>query len=162
MRLSKRLTLLASLTSALASCDIYACRYETRFIATSGSASSTTFGTVTATFVNFRDYSEGEPTPTSITFNIAASNLQAQPTSLTLRDVRDTTRVVAVFPIRTGSGILSASAVDLTTADERNRVFSLLSSGNGVLVIAGPPNETPLLVRLGVTAREDWHRPSCD
>lgn len=150
--------------ASLDACNIYACGYKTRFISTSGAAASPAIGSVTIESMNFRDYSDGEPVPPSLTWSIEASALVAPVTSISLRDERDTTRVIATIPV-TGSGAsgrLAAGALDLPTKADRDRVFNLLSGNNGVvLVYAGAAGSPPLRLHLSVIAKEGWHRPNC-
>jgi hypothetical protein len=163
-RTSRLVPALAIAMASLDGCNIYACNYKTRFIATSGAAASPAIGSVTIEAMNFRDYSGGQPVPTSLTWNIEASGLVAPVTSISLRDERDTTLVIASIPV-TGSGTsgrLAAGALDLETKAERDRVFNLLSGNNGVvLVYAGAAGSPPLRLHLSVTAKENWHRPNC-
>jgi hypothetical protein len=162
MRVARSFAVLAA-TMALGACNIYACRYKTRFVATSGAASGPAVGAITVQSMNFRDYSENEPIPRSLTWHIEAAGLVAPVTSISLRDERDTTLVVANIPVTGGNGTLAASALDLETAAERDRVFNLLTGNNGVvLVYAGPTGSPPLRIHLSVTVKEGWHRPSCD
>ena len=148
---------------SLEGCGLLFCSkiYETRFVATTGTASSPAIGTITVVWLNLRDYSDEAETPVSVGWHIEGTGLVRQPTALSLRDVRDTSRVVAPIPIRVTGSMLSGSAFDLPNKADRDRVFSLLSGGNGVVVVDAP-GAPRLLVRLTVTDREEWHRPRCD
>ena len=158
-----RALLLLSAAATLGACNIYACRYKTRFVATSGAASSTAIGSVTVEMMNFRDYSDNEPIPRSLTWHITGTGLSSPVTAISLRDARDTTQVIANIPVTGTSGTLAASALELATATERDRVFALLAGNNAVvLVYAGPAGSPPLRIPLNVTAKENWHRPNCD
>ena len=156
-----RVTGLLALGTSLSGCDPYACRYETRFVATAGSGSSAGIGTVVAEFVNFREYSLGEPTPSSLVWTIAAPQAVNQPVALSVRDGRDTTTIVAALPIGVSGNALSAGGLDIATVAERERLFTLLSSGNGVLLVHATGVAAALVIPLTVTAVEGWHRPSC-
>ena len=157
-----RVTGLLALGASLGGCDPYACRYETRFVATAGSGSSAGIGTVVAEFVNFREYSMGAPTPSSLVWTIAATQTVNQPVALSLRDGRDTTTIVAALPIGVSGNALSAGGLDIATVAERERLFTLLSSEHGVVVVHANGVAGALLIPLTVTALEGWHRPSCD
>lgn len=156
-----RVTALLALGTSINACDPYQCRYETRFVATSGSGSSAGIGTIVAEFVNFRQYSTGEPTPSSLAWTIAAIQTVNQPVALSLRDGRDTTEIVAVLPIGVSGNALSAGGLEIATEAERERVFELLSSGNGVVLVHANGVAGALVIPLGVTTNEGWHRPSC-
>ena len=156
-----RVSGLLALGACLGGCDPYACRYETRFVATAGSASSASIGTVVAEFVNFREYSTGEPTPSSLVWTIAATQTMSQPVALSLRDGRDTTTIIASLPIGVSGNALSAGSLEIATVAERERLFTLLSSANGVVLVHANGVAGALVVPLGVTALEGWHRPSC-
>lgn len=157
-----RVTGLLALAASSYGCDPYACRYETRFVATAGSGSSAGIGTVVAEFVNFREYSTGEPTPSSLVWTIAALQTVNQPVALSLRDGRDTTQVLAALPIGVSVNALSAGGLEIATVAERERVFTLLSSENAVVLVHANGVAGALVIPLTVTAIEGWHRPSCD
>lgn len=161
MRLTHAITLVVAATS-LGGCNLYACRYKTRLAATAGAATSPA-GTITVQMMNFRDYSDNEPIPRILTWRIESSAPIASLTSISLRDERDTTQVVANIPVTGTNGTLAASALELTTGAERDRMFSLLTGGNAVVhVYAGPAGTPPIRIHLDVTAKENWHRPNCD
>lgn len=152
-----------ALTATLASCGVlnpYACRYETRFVATHGTATAAAIGTIVAEFMNFRDYSDGEPVPRALTWDIQGVDLRATVTSLALIDARNPARVIAPIVVQQTSGRLSGSSFTIPDND-RDRFFALLSSGHAA-VLAGAPGVPSLVVPLTVTNLEPWHRPSCD
>ena len=142
-------------------CNPYLCVYETRFIATEPSPMIGEAAGSFAGYVNFRDYSEREPVPASIVWHVEVQGTAAVPTRLVLSDARDTTRVFANFPIQQTEGRISASAAEIVSRQDRDRVFEVLASGNGVLILSQEGRSRPLLIPLRVTDSEDWHRPNC-
>lgn len=150
----------ACVAITLCACNPYRCIYETRFIATQPQATVTGAGSF-AGFVNFRDYDDAGPVPPSIVWIIEMTNATATPTRLLLVDRRDTTIVLADMPIQQIQTRISASAVNVLPEQERNRVFEILSSGNGVLVLTLSDRAAPVVIPLLVTDRENWHRPNC-
>ena len=163
MRPSLRLATLLLLMGALGACNIYGCKYKTRFVGTMGSASRADVGTVTTEYVNFRDYEEGETAPRSLTYSVRSSGLIGQPTRLTLRDRRDTTNVIASLGLVGTTGQLAYGSHDLTSLAEREAMFRLLSGGHGALVLEmQAPSISPLIVPLDAVTIEGWHRARCD
>jgi hypothetical protein len=159
----KRQTLVGLLTLSLAvgGCNVYACKYETRFVATRGSASSAAVGNVTVEYMNFRDYDPEETALISVSYVAKGEGLTAAPTRLTLRDARDLSRIVSDLGMQSSAVSFSAGSGFAVASAERNSIFELLASGNG-RVILELSNGNSLTVPLTVTTREDWHRPSCD
>ena len=47
-----------------------------------------------------------------------------------------------------------------SSASERNRIFDVLASGNGELVLSMTGGET-VNVPLVLMTKDDWHRPNC-
>ena len=153
--------LLLCCAAALASaCNPYACVYRTRFVATTPESSAAGSPSLSG-YVNFRDYSDNAPVPNDIVWNIELAGTTATPTRLVLADNRDTTRILATMPIQQSAGRISASASTVTSMSQRDLVFDLLSSNNGVLILSLSDRATPVLFRLTVTDRENWHRPNC-
>jgi hypothetical protein len=146
--------------AALTGCNPYQCIYETRFVSTEPVSTPTAVGTFSG-WVNLRDYSEGQPIPVSIGWNLQVTGSGQTITSLTLRDVRDTTRVMATIGL-SPSGVAGSAGPLLQAKAERDAAFDTLVSGNGVLVAATGMSSTPVLIPLTVVTREDWHRPNCD
>ena len=142
-------------------CNIYACKYETRFVSVRGSATSPQVGSVNVESMGFRQYKPEQPVSNSVSYVAKGEGLTAAPTRLTLRDSRDLSRVVADLSMQTSSvSFAAASAFDVASAD-RDRIFELLASGNARLIL-DLANDASLTVPLTVAIREDWHRPSCD
>ncbi|HEX6053060.1 MAG TPA: hypothetical protein VFZ21_27520 [Gemmatimonadaceae bacterium] len=163
MRPSLRVAIVVFLTAAVSACNIYGCKYETRFVGTLGSASRADVGTVTAEYVNFRDHEEGETAPRSLTYSVHSTGLIGQPKRLTLRDRRDTTKVIVSMNLVGTTGQLAYGSYDLAPPAEREAMFRLLSSGNGVLVLEmQAPNIPPLILFLDAVTVENWHRARCD
>jgi len=159
----KRNTILACLPLLLSvtGCNIYACKYETRFASVRGSATSPQVGTVNVESMGFRQYKPEQPVSNSVSYVAKGEGLTAAPTRLTLRDSRDLSRVVAELSMQTSPVSFAAgSAFDVASAD-RDRMFELLASGNARLIL-DLANDASLVVPLTVAIREDWHRPSCD
>lgn len=163
MRSSLRLATALLVAGALSACNIYGCKYKTRFVGTMGSASRADVGTVTTEYVNFRDYEEGETAPRSLTYSVRSSGLIGEPKRLTLRDRRDTTKVIAPLGLVGTTGQLAYGSHDLTTLAEREAMFRLLSGGNGALVLEMQASGiSPLVVPLDAVTVEGWHRARCD
>jgi hypothetical protein len=159
----KRHTFVGLLTLSLAAggCNVYACKYETRFVATQGSSSSSAVGSVTVQSMNFRDYDPEETALISVSYVAHGEGLTAPPTRLTLRDARDLSRVVSDLGMQSSAvSFAAASGFNVASAD-RNTIFELLASGNGRVILELTSGNS-LTVPLTVATREDWHRPSCD
>lgn len=145
---------------ATGGCNIYACKYNTRFVQVQGTATSASVGRVVVESMGFRQYDPEQPVSNSVSYLARGEGLSTAPTRLTLRDNRDMSRVVADLSMTTSSvSFTAASAFDVARAD-RNRIFELLDSGNGRLVLE-LANDASLVVPLTVSIREDWHRPTC-
>lgn len=138
-------------------CNPYQCLYQTRFISTAPDASANAAGTFTG-WVSLRDYSDGEPTPVSVGWNIQVTGAPAPITTLTLRDKRVPATVIATLDL-SQSGVAASASAPLTTRAERDRVFEVLSSGNAVLV--AETSSGSVQIPLVVSAREDWHHGNC-
>ena len=159
----RRRTILACfpLVLSVGGCNIYACKYETRFVSVQGSATSPQVGTVNVESMGFRQYKPEQPVSNSVSHVVRGEGLTAAPTRLTLRDSRDLSRVIAQLSMQTSpTSFVAASAFDVASAD-RDRMFELLASGNARLVLE-LANDASLTIPLTVAIREDWHRPSCD
>ena len=145
---------------AVSACNPYACRYRTRFVATSGTT-TTASGSLIVESLNFREYSEGEPIPNSVSYNMRGESLVAAPTTLTLRD-RSTGAVIQTLSMGHVSTVsmVAGSAFDVAAAD-RESIFRLLADGRARVMLELQGGQT-VTVDVAVTAREDWHRPSCD
>jgi hypothetical protein len=142
-------------------CNIYACKYETRFVSVRSNATSPQVGTVNVESMGFRQYKPEQPVSNSVSYVVRGEGLTAAPTRLTLRDSRDLSRVVAELSMQTSSvSFVAASAFDVAPAD-RDRMFELLASGSARLIL-DLANDASMAVPLTVAIREDWHRPSCD
>jgi len=163
MHVMKRHVFLALLPILLAvgGCNVYACKYETRFVATRGAASSSAVGNVNVEYMNFRDYDPPETALISVSYVAKGEGLTAAPTRLALRDARDLSRVITDLGMNTSPVSFAAASAFNVALSERNYIFELLASGNG-RVILDLANGTSLTVPLVVSTREDWHRPSCD
>ena len=124
-------------------------------------ATSPQVGSVNVESIGFRQYKPEQPVSNSVSYVAKGEGLTAAPTRLTLRDVRDLSRVVAELGMQTSPvSFAAASAFDVASAD-RDRMFELLASGNARLIL-DLANDASLTVPLTVAIREDWHRPSCD
>jgi hypothetical protein len=146
---------------SVAGCNVYACKYETRFISVQGSATSPQAGSVNVESMGFRQYDPEQPVSNSVSHVVRGEGLTAAPTRLTLRDSRDLTRVVADLSMQTSpTSFIAQSGFDVAATD-RDRMFELLAGGNARLVLE-LANDATLVVPLTVAIREDWHRPSCD
>lgn len=142
-------------------CNVYACKYDTRFVSVQGSATSPQVGNVLVQSMGFRQYKPEQPVSNSVSYVARGEALTAAPTRLTLRDSRDLSRVVAELSMQTSpTSFAAASAFDVASAD-RDRMFELLASGNARLML-DLANDASLAVPLTVAIREDWHTPSCD
>jgi hypothetical protein len=146
---------------AISGCNIYACKYETRFVATRGSASSAAVGNVTVESMNFRDYDPEETALISVSYVAKGEGLTAAPTRLTLRDARDLSRVVSDLGMQSSAVSFAAGSGFKVASADRNSIFELLASGNGRVILELTSGNS-LTVPLTVATREDWHRPSCD
>ena len=107
-----------------------------------------------------RDYSDGQPIPVSIGWNLQITGSTATITSLTLRDQRDRSQVFATMAVSPG-GTSASSTPPFARRAERDVAFAVLVGGNGVLVAETSGSSTPTLIPLAVVGREDWHRPTC-
>jgi len=141
-------------------CSLGDCTYETRFVGTTGSAAAPGWGTVTAEYLNLREYSDDSGIPSGLTWHIAAPNAPLEVQALTLRDATNPTEIVVSLPINHAANALSAGELVIVTQGERARLRELLSSGHAILrVEAG--NAEPLTLPLEVTGVEQWHHPNC-
>jgi hypothetical protein len=138
-------------------CNPYQCIYETRFVSTAPVSTPTAAGTFSG-WVNMRDYSEGQPIPVSIAWNLQIAGSTV--TSLTLRDQRDMSKVLATIGV-SQSGVAASGTPPLQTKAEKDAAFDTLGSGNGVLVAETTASSSPVLVPLTVATRDDWHRGIC-
>ena len=108
--------------------------------------------------MNLRDYSEGEPIPVSVGWNVQVTDSPAPITTLTLRDKRSPATVIATLNL-SQSGVAASAGPPLTTRAERDHVFEVLSSGNAVLV--AETSSGSVQIPLVISAREDWHHGNC-
>jgi hypothetical protein len=140
-------------------CNPYQCIYETRFVSTEPVSTSTAAGTFSG-WVNLRDYSDDQPIPVTIGWNLQVTGSPAPITSLTLRDQRDMSKVLATIGVEQ-SGVAASATPPLQTRAEKDAAFETLVSGNAVLLAMTSGSSTPVLIDLQVVTREDWHRPNC-
>jgi len=160
-----KIRILASLTLALVplvhGCNIYACTYETRFVMTSGTVVANG-ATVTAEYVNFRQYRPDQSIPIGIPYRASGEGLSAAPTSLTLIDDRDATRTVAALSFQSASSQSFVAASEFTfAASEQDAMFAFLASGHAQMVLR-LANGSSIVVPLAVKTLDNWHRPNCD
>ena len=143
MRISYLVCLAALLTAS--ACNPYKCVYKTRFVSTQPESGATAAGSFTGT-VNLRDYSDGEPVPVTIGWNLQVTGAPAGLTNMTLRDKRDMSKVLATIGF-SQSGVAASAGAPLQTRAERDATFGTLVSGNAVLV-ADLGGSAPILVNL--------------
>lgn len=138
-------------------CNPYQCLYQTRFISTTPDASANGAGTFSG-WVNLRDYSDGEPIPVSIGWNVQVTGSPSPITTLTLRDKRVPATVIATLNL-SQSGVAASASAPIDARAERDHVFEVLASGNAVLV--AETSTGSVQIPLVVAAREDWHHGNC-
>jgi len=160
MRHKAALALLPILFS-IAGCNIYACKYETRFVSVRGNATSPEVGAVIVESMGFRQYMPDQPVSNSVSYVARGEGLTAAPARLTLRDSRDLGRVIAELSMQTSQVSFAAASAFEVASPDRNGMFELLAGGNARLFLE-LANDKTLTVPLTVATREDWHRPSCD
>jgi len=145
--------------SLLAACNPYQCSYETRFVGTTGTTSGAN-GTVIVTSVNFRQYHDDGPVPSDLTWNIRGEGLASPATGLVLRNASGQSVLSLSMSSTSAVSMTATSAATITGAD-RDRMFELLASGAGVVVLTLQSGGT-ISVPLGVASQDDWHHPDCD
>jgi hypothetical protein len=145
--------------SLLAACNPYQCSYETRFVGTTGTTSGAN-GTVIVTSVNFRQYHDDGPVPSDLTWNIRGEGLASPATGLVLGNASGQSVLSLSMSSTTAVSMTATSAATITGAD-RDRMFELLASGAGVVVLTLQSGGT-ISVPLGVASQDDWHHPECD
>jgi hypothetical protein len=142
-----------------AACNPYQCSYETRFVGTTGTTTGAT-GTVIVTYVNFRQYHDDGPVPSDLTWNIRGEGLPSPASALTLRRADGQTVMSLSMSSTSAVSMTAASAATIAGAD-RDRMFELLGSGAGVVVLT-LQDGSAIAVPLRVASQEDWHHPECD
>ena len=141
-----------------AGCNPYACTYETRFVGTTGTTSGAS-GTVIVTYVNFRQYHDNGPVPSDLTWNIRGEGLSSAATALMLRTATGQT-VLSLSMSSTSEVSMTATSSSTITGADRDRMFELLGSGAGVVVLT-LQNGSTISVPLRVASQDDWHHPDC-
>ena len=142
-----------------AACNPYACTYETRFVGTTGTQTSA-IGTVIVTYVNFRQYHDDGPVPSDLTWNLRGEGLASPATGLTLKSSDGQSAMSLSMSSTSAVSMTAASSATISGAD-RDRMFALLASGGGVVVLTLQSGST-ILVPLHVASQDDWHHPECD
>lgn len=155
----RAVSMLALLFAPATACNPYKCVYKTRFVSTEPVPISTPAGTFSG-WINLRDYSDDQPIPVAIGWSLQITGSIATITSLTLRDQRDMSQVLATMAVSPG-GTSASSTPPFVTRAQRDAAFGVLVSGNGVLVAETSASAMPTIVPLAVVGREDWHRPTC-
>lgn len=145
--------------SLLAACNPYQCSYETRFVGTTGTTSGAS-GSVIVTSVNFRQYHDDGPVPSDLTWNIRGEGLASPAIGLVLRNASGQSVLSLSMSSTSAVSMTATSAATITGAD-RDRMFELLASGAGVVVLT-LQNGNTISVPLGVASQDDWHHPECD
>jgi hypothetical protein len=145
--------------SLLAACNPYQCSYETRFVGTTGTTSGAN-GTVIVTSVNFRQYHDDGPVPSDLTWNVRGEGLSSPASGLVLRNANGQSVLSLSMSSTSAVSMTATSAATITGAD-RDRMFELLASGAGVVVLT-LQNGSTVSVPLGVASQDDWHHPECD
>ena len=157
-RFSRALALIGASLFA-AACNPYQCTYETRFVGTDGTMSVAS-GTVTVTSVNFRQYHDDGPVASDLTWNIRGEGLASPATGLVLRNSAGQSVLSLSMSSTSAVSMTATSAATIAGAD-RDRMFELLASGAGVVVLT-LQNGSTISVPLRVASQEDWHHPECD
>ncbi len=145
---------------ATAACNVYACKYETRFISLRGTSTSG-IGTITVEYVSFRQYGPDQPVSNSVGYVARGEGLTSAPASLELRDTRNGGRLVATLGMNSSPTSFAAASAFEVAADGREAMFQFLSSGSAQVVLR-LANGNSVIVPLTIASQEDWHRPSCD
>ena len=156
--LVRTIALLGSL-AAVEACNPYQCTYETRSIGTAATTSGVN-GTLIVTYVNFRQYHDDGPVPSDLTWNIRGEGLASPATGLTLKRA-DGQSVMSLSMSSTSAVSMTAQSAATITGADRDRMFELLASGAGVVVLT-LQNGSTITVPLRVASQEDWHHPECD
>ena len=155
--LVRAIALLGTLVAAGA-CNPYACTYETRFIGTAATTSGVN-GTLIVTYVNFRQYHDDGPVPSDLTWNIRGEGLASPATGLTLKRA-DGQSVMSLSMSSTSAVSMTAQSAATITGADRDKMFELLASGAGVVILT-LQNGSTITVPLRVASQEDWHHPDC-
>jgi hypothetical protein len=140
-------------------CNPYQCTYETRFVGTDGTTTGAN-GTLIVTYVNFRQYHDDGPVPSDLTWNIRGEGLASPATGLALRNANGQSVLSLSMSSTSAVSMTATSAATITGAD-RDRMFELLGSGAGVVVLT-LQNGGTITVPLRVASQDDWHHPECD
>jgi len=116
-------------------------------------------GNLIVTYVNFRQYHDNGPVPSDLTWNIRGEGLSAPPTGLTFKTADG--QVVRSLSMSSTSAVsMTASSSATITGADRDRMFELLTSGVGVVVLT-LQNGSTIAAPLRLSSREDWHHPDC-
>ena len=145
--------------SLVAACNPYQCSYETRFVGTAGTTTGAN-GSLIVTSLNFRQYHDDGPVPSDLTWNIRGEGLASPAIALALRSA-DGQSVLSLSMSSTSSISMTATSSATITGADRDRMFELLASGAGVVVLT-LQNGTTIAVPARVASQEDWHHPECD
>jgi len=154
---ARAIVVAASLSSA--ACNPYACTYETRFVGTAGTVSGVN-GTLIVTSLNFRQYHDDGPVPSDLTWNIRGEGLASPASALTLQ-IAGGQSVLSLSMSSTSSVSMTANSAATITGADRDRIFELLASGAGVVVLT-LQNGATITVPARVASQDDWHHPECD
>ena len=143
---------------ATAACNPYQCTYETRFVGTGGTASGAN-GSLIVTYVNFRQYHDDGPVPSDLTWNIRGEGLSSPATGLTLQRA-DGQTAMSLSMSSTSAVSMTAQSASTITGTDRDRMYELLASGGGVVVLT-LQNGSTIAAPLRVASQDDWHHPDC-
>ena len=151
-----------SLAISVAACSPYDCIYRYRWVQTQGSAEGSPGGVLTA-HAAFSDYTEEAQASSDLTWQVLLTDAATPPARLTLRDGRDTTIILAELPVQEPIGSTVANGMrPMTTAEDKQRTWDVLASGNGVIVaLWESAPSAPVVVPLSSVTTQGWHRPNC-
>lgn len=156
--LTRAITLIGASLCA-AACNPYACTYETRFVGTAGTTAGAN-GSLIVTSLNFRQYHDDGPVPSDLTWNVRGEGLASPATGLTLKSA-DGQTVLSLSMSSTSAVSMTAMSSATISGADRDRMFELLGSGAGVVILT-LQNGSTISTPLRVASQEDWHHPECD
>lgn len=155
-RLTVRTATATLMFLATPSCKIFGCSYDTRFAGAAGTSNSMA-GNVTAE-VNYRQYHNDNPVPSSVTWRVNGDHLASPATGMRLLSSTGAFIMDLSLSSTSQSSFTAASAHDIAAGDG-DRIYDLLSAGSSVVVDL--QNGSTIVVPLHVSSREGWHHPEC-
>jgi hypothetical protein len=146
------------IVALLPGCRLGQCRWETRFIGSAGAFDGSS-GAATVSYVNFRQYHNGDPVPSDLIWHITAEQLTSPATGIALRDAQGNQIADLSMSFTSPSSLVASSSIHI--ADSAGDALFATLAADATTVVVTLQSGATISVPLSIQSREDWHHPDC-